>query len=84
MGQVIQNLGGRLLLVRCMDSKTRQVSIPGKYRRRMWVRLGDVIILIPQYGMKEDEKGMLEFRYSKNEAKLLYERELIPEEYLMI
>ena len=50
----------------------------------MWVRLGDVILLIPQFGMNEDGKGMLEFRYSKNEAKLLYERQLIPEEYLLI
>ncbi|MFV2016095.1 MAG: translation initiation factor 1A, partial [Candidatus Heimdallarchaeota archaeon] len=54
LGQVIQNLGGRLLLVRCKDGKTRKVMIPGKYRRRMWVRLGDVIILIPQFGMDED------------------------------
>ncbi|MHA2168868.1 MAG: translation initiation factor eIF-1A [Candidatus Kariarchaeaceae archaeon] len=83
MGQVIQNLGGRLLLVRCVDGHTRQVSIPGRYRRRMWTRVGDVIITIPQYGLNPDNKGTLEHRYTKNESQMLYERELIPEEYIL-
>ena len=76
-------MGGRFLLTRCTDDKTRQVMIPGKYRRRMWVRVGDVILLIPLYDLNPDEKGMLEFRYSANEAQQLFQRGLIPEEYIM-
>ena len=49
----------------------------------MWVRVGDVILLIPLYDLNPDEKGMLEFRYSANEAQQLFQRGLIPEEYIM-
>lgn len=80
---MIQNLGGRLLLVRCIDDKTRQVNIPGRYRRRLWTRVGDVIILIPQYGLDPDNKGTLEHRYRKNGTQMLYQRGLIPEEYII-
>jgi len=83
LGQVIQMLGNRMLLVRCMDGYTRKVRISGKHRRRMWVNQGDVIALMPDYGMEEEEKGTMTFRYKSKGAKLLYERKLIPEEYLL-
>ena len=83
LGQVIQTLGGGLLLVRCLDGHTRQINIPGKYRKRMWVRLGDVIRIIPQFGLDEKGKGTLEHRYRKNGAQILYNRGLIPEEYII-
>ncbi len=83
LGQVVQTLGGGLLLVRCMDGKTRKINIPGKHRKRMWTRVGDVVIVIPQYGLNEDERGTLEHRYRKNEANDLFKRGLIPEEYIM-
>ena len=83
LGQVIQTLGGGLLLVRCMDGFTRKINIPGKYRKRMWTRVGDVIIIIPQFGLHPEEKGDLEHRYRRNGALILYERGLIPEEYIL-
>lgn len=83
LGQVMQTLGGGLLLVRCMDGHTRKINIPGKYRRRMWTRLGDIVIIIPQFGMDETGKGTLEHRYRQNEAQILLERGLIPEEYVL-
>lgn len=82
LGQVIQTLGNRMLLVRCMDGVTRKVRISGKHRRRMWVRVGDVIALAPHYGMQED-KGTMVYRYQKRGAQILFERDLIPEEYLL-
>lgn len=84
LGQVIQLLGGGLLLTRCVDDKVRQVRIPGKFRKRMWTRTGDVIILMPEYGLHPDEKGTLVHRYRKNETNILYKQGLIPEEYLSI
>jgi len=83
LGQVIQLLGAGLLLVRCTDNFVRQVMIPGRFRKRMWIRNSDVIALLPMYGLNEDEKGTLAYRYSNNEKKILFERELIPEEYIM-
>jgi hypothetical protein len=45
--------------------------------------VSDVIILIPQYGLDPDNKGTLEHRYRKNGTQMLYERGLIPEEYIV-
>lgn len=81
LGQVIQMLGNRMLLVRCTDGVTRKVRISGKHRYRMWVNRGDVIALTPHYGMQED-KGTMVFRYKKRGKKLLHKRGLIPEEYV--
>jgi translation initiation factor 1A len=83
LGQIVQILGGGLLQVRCIDEKVRQVMIPGKYRKRMWCRVGDIIALTPLYGMDPDRKGTLEYRYSNNEALTLHDMDLIPEEYVM-
>lgn len=83
LGQVIQMLGNRILSVRCVDGYTRKVRISGKHRRRMWVNLGDVIALMPDYGMDEEAWGTMTFRYKSKGAKKLYERNLIPEEYLL-
>ncbi len=82
LGQVIQLLGGRLLLTRCVDGKIRQIHIPGKHRRRMWTRLGDVILTMPQYGLQPDTKGSLVYRYRHNELNVLKSKKLIPEEFL--
>jgi translation initiation factor 1A len=40
-------LGANKLRVRCMDGVVRLARIPGKMRKRVWVREGDVIIVIP-------------------------------------
>lgn len=81
LGQVIQLLGGRLLLTKCTDGNVRQVHIPGKHRRRMWTRLGDIILTMPRYGLQPDTKGDLVYRYRQNEVKVLQSKNLIPEEF---
>jgi translation initiation factor 1A len=40
-------LGANKLRVRCMDGVVRLARIPGKMRKRVWIREGDVIIVIP-------------------------------------
>ena len=42
-----QILGGRRVTVLCADGETRMARIPGKMRRRQWVREGDLIIVWP-------------------------------------
>jgi len=42
-----QILGGRRVTVLCEDGETRLARIPGKMRRRQWVREGDLIIVWP-------------------------------------
>ncbi len=48
----------------------------------MWTRTGDVIICMPEYGLHPESKGELVHRFRKNETKILFQRGLIPEEFL--
>jgi len=81
-GVVVQILGAGILLVRCLDGNTRQVRIPGKYRKRMWCRIGDLIVVMPLYGMNPDEKGELVYRYKNNEVSWLIKNGYVPEDFV--
>ena len=81
-GVVLQILGAGFLLVKCLDGYTRQVRIPGKYRKRLWCRVGDVVIIMPLYGMKPEEKGELVHRFRKNEVRWLIDNGYIPEDFV--
>ncbi len=47
LGIVESLLGANKLRVRCMDGVVRLVRIPGKMKKRMWIRDGDIIIVVP-------------------------------------
>ena len=40
-----QRMGGDQIKALCADGQERSVRIPGKMRKRVWVREGDVIII---------------------------------------
>ena len=82
-GIVIQILGASILLVKCLDGFTRQIRIPGKYRKRMWCRIGDVVIIMPFYGMNPDEKGELVHRFRRNEVQWLINNKHIPDDFVV-
>ena len=63
IGIIAQRVGGSRMLVSCMDGKTRNCRVPGRLRRGMWLREGDVIIVKPWEF--DDEKGDVLFKYSK-------------------
>lgn len=73
LGILDQRLGASRLRVRCLDGKSRVCRIPGKLKRRLWVREGDIVIVEPwEFG--GDEKGDVVFKYSKTQADYLYRR----------
>ena len=51
------------MLISCMDGKTRNCKVPGRLRRELWIREGDVVIIEPWEF--SDEKGEILFKYSK-------------------
>jgi len=66
-GIVEQLKGGSRMLVRCADNKIRLCRIPGKIRRRIWVKEGDVVIVKP-WTVQSDEKGDIVWRYTKTQV----------------
>ena len=71
-------LGGRRVTVLCEDGETRMARIPGKMRRRQWVRDGDLIIVWPWDF--QDSKADVKHRYSKTQAMYLSRKGVLPKE----
>jgi translation initiation factor 1A len=46
-GHVESLLGSNRIKVRGLDGVTRMARIPGKMKKRIWIREGDVVIIIP-------------------------------------
>jgi translation initiation factor 1A len=62
LGVLDRRLGGSRCDVRCLDGKTRICRIPGRLKRRLWVREGDTVLVEPwEYG--GDEKGDIIYKY---------------------
>jgi translation initiation factor 1A len=62
LGLVDQRLGASRMRVKCLDGKTRICRIPGRLKRKLWVREGD-LLLIEKWGFEADEKGDVVFKY---------------------
>tara|TARA_B100000614_G_scaffold118165_1_gene106053 strand:- start:33 stop:548 length:516 start_codon:yes stop_codon:yes gene_type:complete len=73
-----QILGGRRVNVLCADGDTRMARIPGKMRRRQWVREGDLIIVWPWDF--QDSKADVKHRYTKTQALYLSRKGVLPAE----
>jgi len=44
-GLVIQLMGANQIMVLCEDGKERNVRIPGKLKKKVWVRENDIVIV---------------------------------------
>ena len=67
-----------------MDGKSRLCRIPGRLKKRLWVREGDIVLVEPwEY---EDEKGDVVYKYNPTQVhwlkkKGIYKEEEIEEEF---
>lgn len=69
-GIIDQRLAASRLRVKCLDGKTRICRIPGRLKRRLWVRENDIVIVEP-WEFSGDEKGDIIFKYSKSQVQFL-------------
>jgi translation initiation factor 1A len=70
IGVLDQRVGGSRSLVRCLDGKTRNCRIPGRLKRRLWVRPGDIVLVEP-WELNQDDRGDIIYKYSKAQVNLL-------------
>ena len=62
IGVIEQRLGGNRMSVVCTDKITRNCRVPGRLRRKLWLRPGDVVIVQPwEY---DNNKGDVLFKYT--------------------
>lgn len=70
-------MGASRIKVVCADGQSRMGRIPGKLKRRMWMRPGDLLIVKPWDF--QDEKCDILYRYTRTQSVNLSKRNLIPE-----
>lgn len=56
-------LGANHIRVRCFDGVTRLGRIKGKIKKRLWIREGDILIVVPW--SFQDEKCDIYYRYTR-------------------
>jgi len=56
IGIVESRLGYGRMNVVCSDKKIRVCRVPGRYKRKIWIREGDVVIVEP-WEIEGDRKG---------------------------
>ncbi len=66
-GILEQRLGGSRNKVRCLDGKTRICRIPGRLKRRLWVREGDLLLVEP-WELSGNDKGDIVHKYKPSQV----------------
>ena len=70
LGILEQRLGASRTRVRCLDGKTRICRIPGRLKRKLWVRENDVIIVEP-WEFSGEDKGDIIYKYTPTQVQFL-------------
>lgn len=76
LGIAVKLLGFDRVLVKCQDGHERLCRIRGKMKRRVWIRVGDVVLVSP-WDFQSDTRGDLIWRYTKAQADLLRKKGLL-------
>ena len=76
IGLCEQRVGGSRMKVKCMDGKLRICRIPGRLKRTLWVREGDVLLIEP-WALSGDEKGDVIFKYKSIQVEVLKRKGLL-------
>lgn len=74
--KVLSRLGGSRLEVECTDGRKRQAIIPGKFKKRIWMNPGD-IILVSVDAIGDDNVCAVDRKYNNKEIITLKQKGLI-------
>lgn len=77
--QVTKMLGNGRLLAKCSDNRDRLCHIRGKFRKRVWINVDDIILL----GLRsfEDDKADVIHKFTADEARMLQAYDELPESW---
>jgi translation initiation factor 1A len=73
IGLVTKSLGATNFMVFCSDKNERTCSIPGRLKRRFWIKEGDVVLVKP-WVVQGDKRGDIVWRYSMMDRDMLKQR----------
>jgi len=78
IGIVEQRLGGNKIMAGCLDGKSRNCRVPGRLKRKLWLRPNDVVIVEPWE--LDNNKGDVIFKYRMNQIEWLKKNKYLEEE----
>lgn len=70
LGIAVRLLGYDRIMVKCQDGHERLCRVRGKLKRRVWVRIGDIVLVSP-WDFQSDTRGDIFWRYRKNQSEWL-------------
>ena len=76
VGIVTELHGGARMKVQCADGKERMARVPGKIKRFIWVRQGDVVLIVP-WAVEPNTKADIVYRYTSMQVDQLTRRGLL-------
>ncbi|MFH1257641.1 MAG: translation initiation factor eIF-1A [Candidatus Micrarchaeota archaeon] len=76
LGIVKEMYGGSRMRVECADGKERLCRIPGKIKMRVWVKVNDVVLVMP-WSVEGDTKGDIAYRYTRTQVDLLQRKGIL-------
>ena len=78
IGSISQRLGGSRMKVSCMDGKTRICRIPGKLKKNLWIREGNIVLVQP-WEFQGDQKGDVIWKYNPTQVRWLKQKGYLKE-----
>ncbi len=75
IGTIMQRYGGNRMEVRTTDTKTRNCRVPGKYKRQLWLRPRDIVLI--KLWEFDPEKGDVIYKYKPNEITQLKKKGML-------
>jgi len=78
IGIIDSRVGGNRMMINCLDKVTRNCRVPGRLRRRLWLRPGDVVIVEPWEF--DNSKGDVIFKYTPTQISWLKNKGYLKDE----
>ena len=75
IGKILQRYGGNRMEIKTTDGKARNCRVPGRYKRRLWLRPGDIVIIVPWED--DDSKGDIIFKYYPSQVHQLRKKGIL-------
>ncbi|MGC8568134.1 MAG: translation initiation factor eIF-1A [Candidatus Micrarchaeia archaeon] len=76
VGVVTKIVGATRFVVKCNDKNERICIIPGRLRRKFWIKEKDIVLVKP-WEVQSNERGNIIWRYSLMDINKLKEMHLI-------
>lgn len=81
-GLVLKRLGGQFVEVKCSDGRIRKGFLRGAIRKRVWLNIGDIIIVSTRTFTSDEKKCDIIHKYTQDEVSQLEISGLLPEEFI--